>query len=326
MTGLLLKYNKVHNDALQKLAPKLQKQFKIVWGDLNDLDGAVDLQSCDSLLGYFKSLPSFDFVVIGDVFWKTGQNICKICNVRNLPVFFLQHGQWVYIKNKKNLLHYPFYTFLFGDNVCDMCSSWEYAQYSKCFVTGTPRYDECSKLNLDQSTYIYVAPPVVEELIHDKPSGIIRKQAIKALELLGGIDKKFSLIIQPHYREARVDYLQKTFPYAQFVDPDLDPLKFIRGSAKVITSRNSTSVLDALACRKSVVLTDINDTESFFSRFYFEDFALESSNIYEFKNHLNSECKINDDNYVQRAKKYIYLGDASSRIVELISNVMYNVL
>ncbi len=323
MTGLLLRYNKVHNDALQKLEPNLRKKFEFIWGDLEDLEGLADLQSASSLSNYLDSLPQFDFVVIGDVFWPTGQNICKICKEKNIPTFFLQHGQWVYTKNKISLIHYPTCTFLFGDFINDVCTSWIYSKFSKCSVTGSPRYDD-AKSN-GGNVYLYFAPPVLEEIVHKKPSGIIRKQAVQALSTLKGIDKELSVIIQPHYREARVDWLHDMFPAAQFADPNLDPFKLVRGASKVIASRDSTSVLDAIAHRKIVALTDIRDTKSFFSKGHFGEFALESKNKQEFIRHANSDYKLKGNNYVQRAKKHVYLGDASTRIVELIYQEMYNV-
>ena len=98
MTGLLLQYNKVHNISLQNLATKLNKEFNIEWGDLTELTGVTDIQSAPTIAEYFSSLPHFDFVIIGDAFWPTGQNICKVCKERNIPTFFLQHRQWIYEK------------------------------------------------------------------------------------------------------------------------------------------------------------------------------------------------------------------------------------
>lgn len=321
MTGLLLRYNKVHNDALQKLEPKLRKKFEAIWGDLEDLNGPADLHSVASLSDYFDSL-TFDFIIVGDVFWRTGQNICKICRERNIPVFFLQHGQWIYTKNKMSLLHYPTYTFLFGDFIGNLCASWTYAKFSECIVTGSPRYDEVEH-SRGVSQYLYFAPPVLEEIVHNKPSGIIRKQAMRALFSLRGIDKEFCIVVQPHYREARIDVLRDMFPAAQFADPALDPFKLIRGASKVITSRDSTSVLDAIAHRKMVVLTDNPDTKSFFLKNHFGEFARENENKQEFIKQTNTDYRFKGNNYVQRARKYVYLGDASTRIVEFMYNVLY---
>jgi len=156
--GVLLKYNKVHNDSLRNLAPKLTKHFEVLWGDLSIFDEKMDLLTYDAVKDYFAPFGKLEFIVIGDAFWKTGQAICRYGREYDIPIFFLQHGQWIYVKNKKKLNYYPTFTLLFGDKVADMCSSWPYGENSQIIVTGSPRYDEASS---NGGSFFFFFPPVV---------------------------------------------------------------------------------------------------------------------------------------------------------------------
>ena len=272
----------------------------------------------DKVLNFLKSFDNFDFVVIGDVFWNTGQNICRAAKHLDITVFFMQHGQWIYVANKKSLEHYPDYTLLFGDDVEKECSSWEYGKCSKICSVGSPRYDEAVPYG-HGSPYVYFSPPVIEEMIHKKPSGRIRTPFLRDLEKISGIDKYVSLIIHPHHRECRIDILRKLFPKAQFADPELDAIKLVRGSSKVLTSRNSTVVLDAIAHQKITILTDLPEFDvSFFPRGYFAEFAIESDSKTHLVANLIATKNPELSNYQHRAKRYIRLGDASTRIANLI--------
>jgi len=316
MKGLLLKYNKVHDHSLQNLSWRLSKKINLSWGDLGDFGKAKDLLLYDSVEKLISSFGNIDFVVAGDVFWETGQNLCRHCSDNGIKLFFLQHGQWIYTKNKKKLPHYPSHTLLFGKDVHKMCNEWDYGKHSKVIVTGSPRYDEASA---NGGSYVYFSPPAIEEMTHGVPSDKINNHYLQSLRRLRGIDREVSLVIQPHYRESRTDLLQKMFPSAQFADPDLDTLKLIRGSCKVLASRNSTVVLDAIAHQKPVVLMDFPETDrSFFERGHFNEFAYESSNTKEVLENLRREVTINRVGYADRASRYIYLGNASARISELI--------
>lgn len=315
MRGVLLKYNKVHNDSLRNLAPKLVKYFEVLWGDLSIFGKKMDLLTYDAIEGYFSSFGKLEFIVMGDVFWRTGQSICRYGEEHNIPVFFLQHGQWIYVKNKKKIPHYPAYTLMLGDNVADMCSSWAYGKNSNIVVTGSPRYDEALP---NGGSYIYFSPPVIEELIHGQPTGRIRRSFLENLEAIKKIDKELPIVIHPHYREARLDYLHNLFPCAQFADPQLDALKLVRGAAKVLTSRNSTIILDAMAHHKPVVLMDFPEYDAcFFQRGYFDNFALESETKSHLVSNLSADIKIKRTNYMH-TREHIYLGNASARIIECI--------
>ena len=311
--GVLLKYNKVHNDSLLHLAPKLAKYFEVLWGDLSIFGKEMDLLNYDAVRDYFVSFGQLDFIVVGDVFWETGQSICRYGTEHDIPVFFLQHGQWIYIENKKKLNYYPAYTLVFGDNVANMCSSWIYGENSQVVVTGSPRYDNALP---NGGSYVYFSPPVIEELIHEQPTGRIRHSFYENLEAIKKIDKELQMVIQPHYREARIDHLHKLFPCAQFADPQLDALKLVRGATKVLTSRNSTVILDAIAHHKPVVLMDFPEYDAcFFERGYFKNFALESDTKAHLLDNLSAEIKTKRADYTN-ARKHIYLGDASNRIEE----------
>ena len=271
----------------------------------------------DNYFDSFSSSPNI--VIIGDVFWPTGQRICETCKKRGIKTFFLQHGQWIYIKNKKSLAYYPSHTLLFGTNVSDTCVDWDYAKHSLIHIVGSPRYDPIT-IKHNNGHYIYFSPPVIEEIVHNRPSGRLRLPFLECIKSLKGIDDITPIVIQPHYREARIDLLQNIFPKAQFVDPMLDPFPFIQYARKVIASRNSTIVLDAIAHRKITVLTDFRKHDDcFFKRGYFGKFALESDDRDHFIRNLQSNVKLeHGTGYVERAKKYIYLGNASERVVGII--------
>jgi len=316
MKGVLLKYNKVHNDSLRNLEPHLSKHFEVLWGDLSIFGKKMDLLNYDAIEDYFSKFGALSFIVVGDVFWETGQSICRYGHEHNIPVFFLQHGQWIYIKNKKKLNYYPAYTLLFGDNVSEMCSSWTYGKHSHVAATGNPRYDKASP---NGGSYIYFSPPVIEELIHGRPTKRVRRTFYENLIAIKNIDKDLQIVVHPHYREARTDNLHKLFPYAQFADPQLDSLKLVRGAAKVLASRNSTVVLDAIAYQKPVVLMDFPAHDAcFFERGYFDGFALESNTKSHLVDNLLTDTKNKCVDYINKTKKHIYLGNASVRIVEWI--------
>lgn len=326
MTGLLLKYNKVHNDALCNLSLKLGKDIQLLWGDLATFGKRMDQLPYSVVEDYLTSLGHFDFIFIGDVFWNTGQAICRFGIEHKIPVFFLQHGQWIYIRNKKELEYYPKCTFVFGDDVGETCRSWPYGRASQVVVTGTPRYDKAT-FNGNGGSYIYFSPPVIEEILHGEPCGRVRLPFLNALQKMTRIDKQVPLVIQPHYREAQTEKLLELFPGAQFADPHLDSLKLICGAKKVLASRNSTIVLDAIAHQKPVVLMDFSKEDCcFFEKGYFEEFAIESSDRSELVRNLLSEHSVNKSHYLKRARKYIYLGDASTRIVDIIRTEVYNQL
>lgn len=318
MKGTLLRYNKVHNDSLAHLAAELKKDFDVCWADLPH-QGSIDLLPYEVVSKYLDSLLPLDFIVIGDVFWMTGQNICKWAKQAKVRSLFLQHGQWIYVRNKKRLPYYPDMTLFFGDNVYEMCKKWPYAQESRCFVTGSPRYDDARPA---EGSYLYFTPPIIEEIVHGKHSGVVCKESMRMLTALKGIDRELPIIIQPHYREARTEWIQSLFPAAQFADPTLNPLKFVKGASKVIAARHSTSVLDAIAHRKPVLLTNVIDSgREFFPRGYFGNFARESTSKKEFLNNASADSLFNGNDYVQKAKKHVFLGNASTRIVSLMNEV-----
>ena len=141
MRGLLLQYNKVHNGSLARLESQLKSKHDVVYGSLDNLGDAIDRLPQKTIEEYLSSFLPLDWAIIGDVFWDTGQHICNSCKKMGVTLFFLQHGQWIYIQNKKQLKHYPAHTLTFGDDVANMCASWPYGQHSKISAVGNPRYD-----------------------------------------------------------------------------------------------------------------------------------------------------------------------------------------
>lgn len=309
MRGIFTLYNKPHNESVKPLVKRRSSTTEA-------LNIQNDLLSFDEIKTLFAPYANYDFVIVGDVFWPTGQNICRWCKENNTKCYFLQHGQWIYVDNKKRLDYYPSHTLLFGDDVKNMCQSWEYAKHSELHVVGSPRYDNIRTSNGD---YVFFLPPVIEELSSGKSS--INDNNLRLLMHLAGIDKQCKLHIQPHYREGKIDLLHKLFPNAEFHDNKKSTLDLVANSSCIMTSRNSTSVLDVIACGKKVILVDLPQFDrSHFKCGYFGNFVLESRTKKELCKHISRyyETRIVDEEYIKNAKKYIHLNDAGSRVLNLI--------
>ena len=314
MKLLLLYYAKVTNDAFNKFALS-STDLELKSDDLSVYGSKMDRLSYHEVHRLLTQQKPFDAILIGDIFWDTGQNICRWGQDNKVPVFFLQHGQWIYITNKKDPKYLPTATFVYGDKIQQMMSSWEYSKRSKVYVTGNPRYDNISRNNSGE--YVYFAPPVMFENV---PSAANRtdRNAFDNLVSLKGIDKEVPMLIHPHYREINVPQLKDMFPYAKFADPQIDPLPLIQKSSKVLTHRNSTTVLDAIACGKMTVLMNFREKDkSFFPRDYFGEFAQESDWPSRCMTNLKSNVTEISD-YEEKARPYIYLGNASKRIEGII--------
>ena len=317
----LLKYNKVTNESLQIIYPLLkQKGHEIIWLDLSEISkNKIDLLSLQSIDKYLKRKGTFDCVVFGDVFWPTGQAICRWCKSNNVKSVFLQHGQWIYVNNKRRLNYYPSHTVVFGDNVKKMIESWPYGRFSKIHVAGSPRYDN---LNINHGkNYVFFSPPVIQEIVHGVAK-MIRQPFLKSLEALSGFDKECVVYMQPHYREHRIDILKKLFPAARMIDSSEDTLQHIKASRSVVCCRNSTVVLDAMACGRKVTFTDLPACDvAFFKRNYFQDFGVEISSkidlIHSLKGHKTHSI---DEQYINKCKPYIYLQGASGRLISVIES------
>ncbi len=136
---------------------------------------------------------------------------------------------------------------------------------------------------------------------------------------LVGIDKKLNLLIQPHYREGATKVLKKIFPNARYADPQADPLALIQKSSKVLTHRNSTTVIDAIACRKLSILINHGPYDaSFFRRGYFGQFALEINTPDDIVS--AGTLEIGDD-YIQKAEPYICLEPSAPKIKNILELV-----
>lgn len=315
MEVLFLKYNKVTNQAFDVLSRKCAGTTidLSAWGPKMD---HLSVEEIESMVP-----PDSNSIVVGDVFWPTGQNVCRYGAEKGKKVYFLQHGQWIYTRNKQNPPFVPFCTFVNGTLTRDEVSHWEYGRRSKVVATGNPRYDG---LQVQDGDYVYFAPPVMQEVEH---SGrvVTHLWVYRWLNALKGLERKVNLKIHPHYREADVRALKAMFAFCcdtEVIDPAENPLDHICKCSKVLTHRNSTTVLDAIACRKPVVLMNFDGvSQSCYPEGHFGPFARES--------HSRSECELwlKDNrlpiaNYDEKASRYVVLGDASDRITSIIQGYM----
>lgn len=317
MRVLLVKYNKVTNHAIQNISSYISSRADILYADVFKFGSRADILSYSDISTYFASIKSFDCVLVGDIFWKSGQNICLWAKKNKKKVFFLQHGQWIYVDDKKSPNHKPYSIMFFGDKVCEMCKKWDLGRQSKCVVTGSPRYDHV-EVGL-KGEYVYFSPPVIKEMNKSSPSRV-RKHPMEELSKIQKINCK-DLLIQPHYREGDLLTLKKWFRGATFVDPALDPFPFIAKCKAVLTHRDSTVVLDAIAHGKKTILMNFDGgLRSFYPRFYFGSFATESSNMSDLQRNIDtiSGNEIIDEKYVQSARQYVYLGNASERVYNVM--------
>lgn len=314
MKILLLKYNKVTTEAFQAFADN--SDVEVVWGDLTQFGDKIDRLSPTAVFEFMNRFLPVDAVMTGDIFWPTGQNICSWCHTRKIKCFFLQHGQWIYIENKKSPPHLPNFTLVYGENIKGEIDSWPYGKRSKVVATGNPRYD---KLPIEEGDYVYFSPPVTIELNPSARS--ITHPRNKAIQALSGLDKKCKLMIQPHYREGKISFLRSWFPNAELIDPMVPALPLLARSKCILTHRNSTMVLDGIASQKRIVI--MPDCESRFSRGHFDPFTVETNNLSEVVLAVTASYDAIDD-YELTARPHVNLGGASGRIEQLIKEAVSN--
>lgn len=309
MKTALLKYNKVTNESFLKLK-SIDDNLQLI-----DLGNNIDSIKYSEIDNNLKHL-NLDCVVVGDIFWPTGQNICKWCINNKVKCYFLQHGQWIYTKNKKNPEYLPYCIFVYGNDIKTEIKNWEYWNNTFVISVGSPRYDD---LFITTEDYIYFSPPVLVEQNPSAPN-IVHKKSYSWIKQLQGIDQFCNLLIQPHYREKDVDFLKKNFPLARICPKENSALPYITASKKIITHRNSTVVLDGIASKKQVCLINFTDYDnSYFKMNYFGEFALESSNKEELiKNILSPNTEIYD--YNNKCQNYIKLEKSSQLILGIIKN------
>lgn len=320
MFGVLVKYNKVTNLAFDKLSKRLSKKFKVSYADVakvkKNYDSLNSLQ-VDRMLNRFSGA---SFVIIGDMFWNTGQEICRWCRARKVPCYFLQHGQWIYVANKKNPRFAPHYVLVYGENVRNMCQKWPMSKRAKFVATGNPRYDKAHRVYEDNNR-VYFSPPVIEELTNGGKCLGTNKFNLRRISKMKGLDKEVELYLQPHYREGAIRTLKDLFPDAVYFEPPLDPLPIVQECSRLICSRNSTMVLDAIAYGKQVLFMEWEssfDKKVFFPRGYFKNFGWESESLTEFFKNLHKDTRVDWDQYEKEAAPYLILGNASKRISKLI--------
>lgn len=319
MKLLLLTCNKVSEESFRVLSDyctTLGIDTQIV--SLSCFGNKTDILPYERVGHFLEDFPDISAILVADIFWPTGQNICRWCDSNGVKCFFWQHGQWIYTTNKKNPRFLPFMTFVLGENTRKQCMSWPYGRRSQVLVSGSPRYDNCSR-NAD-GEYVYCSFPVLVERSPSVPDRH-NSRMLSAIKSLSGLNN-IKTVIHPHYREEGVDTLKQLFPKCQFADRNESALSLISKSKKVLTHRNSTSVLDAIACGKQSVLMDfLGDDYSHFPPGYFGNFATESNNAdHCLRNLLRPTVQITD--YVDKAKPFISLENASKTIVDCMYNVV----
>jgi len=318
MNGIVILSSKVIDNALNNISDVLEKHgIEIQSADLRDVKKNQSFVSYEQVNSLLSSLGKIDFAITGDAFWSSGKNICRWCKENHVKSYLFQHGQWIQLQNKKDTDIVPDCVFFLGDDLTRQCSQWADWKYCKAFTTGSPRYDDLNEFKDDG--YIYFSPPAVQindifkkisNRIDDKAWGWIKSVAAKL--------KGMKVLVHPHYREMQIKMFKKNFSYLDFINPKEDPLPIIANASKVLTHRNSTTVLDAIACHKSVVLMDtVEEDRAYFKRGHFGEFALESDILDQIQSNLKSDYKEPAD-YTAKAKKYIYLGNASERIARIV--------
>lgn len=305
MRLLLLKYNKVTNEAF--LAFEKRTELDVVWGDLSQFDSKIDVLSLNQIAEYFSSLPPFDAIMVGDIFWPTGQSICQWCQLNSAKCFFLQHGQWIYTKNKKNPSYLPDSIFVYGYDLKETIESWSGWNDCSVYATGNPRYED---LNTCNGESIYFSPPVLWEM--NPSTRPILHDSLGSIQAMRGLDQRCKLLIHPHYREGNAGRLRSIFPNAEFVDQGQPALPLISSSKAVLTHRNSTVVVDAIACGKRALILD---HKSYFKEGHFSPFAVEVKDANDVLQNLDSD---EIPFYKKKCSKHLVLGKASKRISEII--------
>lgn len=305
----LLNYNKPIIEAFDSLELELN-DCSVTRHDFKS--DTMTYEEIDSWL----SAMDFDVIITGDIFWPTGQNICLWAKEHDKRAVFLQHGQWIYTKNKTNPRYLPSATFLFGDDITRQVKRWPYGRRSNIYCTGTPRYE--FRNDVSTENFIYFSPPVIEEMCPPfKPK--INHLASEHLANFRDLDRVCDLVLHPHYREGNVQILSKLFPRATLLDRSENALLWIRKCRAVITHRNSTAVLDAIAASRKTVLMNLCGTyPSAYKTGYFGDLAVEPNNIKECFGALESDLSVSLESYRLRTKPYIFLGNASRRIMSCL--------
>lgn len=255
---------------------------------------------------------------MGDAFWPTGQHITKWCKDHKVKCILLQHGQWIYYKDKSDIKYVPDMFCLFGDKIIKTCLSWSIANKTKFVATGNPKYD-----GLEQCQYndtIYFSPPVIEEIVHAKPNGKFNQQNFNQVKEISEI-KEVELVIHPHYREARIEQLKRMFPKSLFIDPSANPLVHIVKSKSVLCSRDSTLILDALACNRIPIVMDYNTSYTrTFPKGFFGKCVVESDSIQDLHYNLKQASTIQASK--EEIKQHIYLENASSRVLDSVLGIL----
>jgi len=318
MKTLLLDCNKVSEECFERVKLAFNnKPVNVIHESLTQFGNKVDILSYGQVSDFMEIFIPLNAVLIADIFWPTGQHICQWCITNNVKCFFWQHGQWIYTKNKKNPKFLPSATFFLGENVKNECSQWSYGKRSHIAVTGSPRYDSCFH-SKELGQYVYFSPPAILE-INPSATDKYNYEILRLLKQLKGLDDEVDLLIHPHYREGKEEELKSLFPKALFRYQKCKSVDLVKCATKVLTHRNSTTVLDGIACGKPVVLMNFGKYDkSYYNKGYFKDFALESDSPDHCIHNLKSKVIVKESGYQDRAREFIALGNASLRIIDNI--------
>jgi hypothetical protein len=95
---VLVRYNKVTNHSFTILSGNFPESWNVQWTDPVN-SRRMDILSYNEVHELLASLHP-NIVLVGDIFWKTGQNICRWCRVSyRITLSFL--GK-MYMNNVKN--------------------------------------------------------------------------------------------------------------------------------------------------------------------------------------------------------------------------------
>ena len=81
---LIVKYNKVIDETFDALIPGLKEitGAEVVVKNIRSFGDKTDILSYKEVSMFLEEVNPYE-VLIGDVFWPTGQNICKWCKQKN---------------------------------------------------------------------------------------------------------------------------------------------------------------------------------------------------------------------------------------------------
>jgi hypothetical protein len=110
------------------------------------------------------------------------------------------------------------------------------------------------------------------------------------------------------------------FPHAQFADPVLRSLDLIRQCRVVLCHRDSSVVVDSMACGKPPIILDRSKVPRTFPKGFFGACAVELESLLELPAHFSKARLL--DVRSSDVGKYVRLGDASQLVLKAISSII----